>query len=246
MTSKRPGRRWLPAFASLAVHAVTFVLFDAFYRIPHLDKRPTDKEPATAVAPIQRVTFLRVTPGGSPAPEGAQPDPANPMARSLSSAFSDREISGRSGEFRGDESSPHMLRRVTRPSLATIPSRGLGVAPMRTRQIILDSALKHWTAEAERTRQVENPGQFGGWIATIDGQKYGLEPGWLRAGKISVPLPPVVFIPEPYGYERQREASWQREDMRRQIRQRLVDSSVTAAATVLRSSRERERDRAPR
>lgn len=137
---------------------------------------------------------------------------------------------------------------MVRPSLAIMPPpRRLRVGPpARSRQIILDSALKDWIAEAERTRQVENPGQFGRWIATIDGRKYGLEPGWLRAGTFSAPLPPVYFIPEPYAYERQRDASWQRQDMRRQIRQRLIDSSVTAAATRLRSTLQLARDGAPR
>lgn len=241
VTSKRPHGGRLPVFfVSLSVHAVAFLLLNAFYGIPRPGTRPTDIEPGIAITPSQRVTFLRVHPGGSPAPDGARRVPGYPMARRLPNVLP------HSGASEGDKSSSD-LNRAVRPSLVIMPPpRGLSGLPTRTRQVILDSALKDWSAEAERTRQVENQGPFGVWIATIDGRKYGLEPGWLRAGTFSVPLPPVYFLPEPYAYERQRDAAWQRQDMRRQIRQRLIDSAVTAAAVRLRTATARARDGAPR
>lgn len=110
----------------------------------------------------------------------------------------------------------------------------------RSRQFALDSALKDWVAEAERTRHTEASSNLARWVVTIDGQPYGLEPFWLRVGKVSIPAP-VQFTPNPYAYERQRETAWQKQDLQYQIRLRQIDSSVTAAAESLRGKRERER-----
>lgn len=245
MTNKRPRQRWLPVFASLAAHVVLFSVLESFYRIPWVDTRRADTEPAITVATAERVTFVPIQPDRTPGAAKDQRTTAYPVATNSPIVPPPEKRPGRPNTSEIDNSIRGERRTVGPPSVLVPHSRAVTVRHARSRPFILDSAVKDWTAEAERTRHIENPHQFGSWVATIAGRRYGLEPGWLRAGKVSVPLPPVYFIPEPYAYERQRDASWQRQDMLRQLRQRLIDSSVTAAAARLRSTNDRARHGTP-
>ncbi|MGI8619891.1 MAG: hypothetical protein ACR2L6_12525 [Gemmatimonadaceae bacterium] len=110
---------------------------------------------------------------------------------------------------------------------------------VRPSEFSLNSITKRWIAQYNDSvafAHAHDRAGKGNWSVTVGAKRYGMGPGMLYLGNLSVPLP-LQFAP-PLGHlEVSRNAARQREDLLYQARMRSIDEEVRQAAAGVRERR---------
>lgn len=230
-------------FASLVVHVIAIGFIGGLLR----DPAPPPEDPATVVVePPRGMRAVGLSPQSSASravPDVTVPDrdteeedtEAPPRQQVADAARDDAEAAD--DLTAADRLAPRLVDpRLWRP-VVLVP-RAPTLADVQARiadavELLSDSAL----AEAERAVRATD------WtVEDEDGGRWGISPGLLHLGKLTLPLPiafPVPITPE----EMARESEWY--DIQEQAERAMILESFEERVKAIRERRDREREEDP-
>ncbi len=108
---------------------------------------------------------------------------------------------------------------------------------------LLARAIDRWKDSVLAANDGRTP---RGWIYEKDGKKYGLEPGWIRLGKWSIPSAVLALLPlnaqgNPITYGRNAQLASMKYEIDWQANRAMAQDEFRAAVKALRERKDRER-----
>ena len=221
--------------ASLGVHILLLVLASRWLEPIEPGARYVASRPAPAAPEGMRIIDLAAVPDTDPLDDVAPRPPDLPTARQAPVppvAGADEEVAPPSGRTAAERLSPRVVDpRLWRPMILLPREPTLEDVQARiaaATEMLSDSAL----AEAERALRLRD------WTAEdAEGGRWGISPGQLHLGKITLPLP-LFFPVDPD--ELVRQTYWF--ELETQLERAQVLESFDTRVRAIRERRERERN----
>jgi hypothetical protein len=236
---KRMARHSSSAFAFIAAIVLDAVLVvSLFHRTFHFQLGESAFSARPTTEPQLAITYVTLSPANeTPAMTDMIPrTPTAAPARTSSRSLGATVVESPSAPIDGVAGTVESSRQRSRQGFQAVMPRAVD----RTRAEVIDSIIKTsiqpGNDSAARMRRARR--NAVDWTIVVRGERYGMTPGKLHLGQITIRVPLVFAEPLSFDADRRRSSRWVAEDTRSHAARALRDAAFDSAVASIRLRRQ--------